>query len=638
MYNEGEIMATHEIRNSLADELLHGLNRKGKVRAALFLSNDSQKKDNIIATLGNDLQKGDPSAFWVTIESSKAGSPYEWCSQFARNLRTYEGVKLKDLASFAFATGKSLRRLKEVGDGELLKAENDSQIAIELVNNFESLIDSNPGGKNTHLILIIKDLENYTKPMLDWICGELNQAFRNCTKFAGCRFVFTSTGISDRERSFFDAFGFEVIHATELDSSDVNPKEPEKLLKIQSQDISTQVSEIAIAQNKSPKSLQKNTLPGRFKEVINNGLMDLSDAENFLSSYKNEELSYLFLVSYPTRTSRYTLEHFTSDRDAALAYNWLKRSKSIHSISPFGDLLLNEDLRVAARTIHESKFKEVSEKWRTLAKVLDTFQEHFPVDSTHWIPINLQLFESFNHRMLKQLFAGDELSDVLEFVEQHKDVFIEKGNRLSLSDETKLIIRRYLELSERTCLSGLSDRIREIWLKDQEHYKIQRAKMLEEKESITSEIEGTLKQVASLKELKDNLVQNSRNPNRNKPERIYTFSTSRALIVVGLGTVGASLLSEGVGSYHAACGLALTLFGFFWPNVEIKRPALATVGTGTNLAIETQQRSLNHRVGSLSNRIGVMKGNLDAVELQLSKLGDSPPLPYLDSDTDAETS
>ena len=134
------------------------------------------------------------------------------------------------------------------------------------------------------------------------------------------------------------------------------------------------------------------------------------------------------------------------------------------------------------------------------------------------------------------------------------------------------------------------------------------------------------------------MSQNSRNPNRNKPERIYTFSTSRALIVVGLGTVGASLLSEGVGSYHAACGLALTLFGFFWPNVEVKRPALATVGTGTNLAIETQQRSLNHRVGSLSNRIGVMKGNLDAVELQLSKLGDSPPLPYLDSDSDAETS
>ena len=144
------------------------------------------------------------------------------------------------------------------------------------------------------------------------------------------------------------------------------------------------------------------------------------------------------------------------------------------------------------------------------------FPGHFPVNSTHWIPINLQLIESFNHRMLKQLFAGDELSDVLEFVEQHKDVFIEKENRLSLSDETKLIIRRYLELSERTCLPGLSDRIREIWLKDQEHYKIQRAKMLEEKESITSEIEGTLKQVTSLKELKDNLVSEFTEPQQKQ--------------------------------------------------------------------------------------------------------------------------
>ena len=97
--------------------------------------------------------------------------------------------------------------------------------------------------------------------------------------------------------------------------------------------------------------------------------------------------------------------------------------------------------------------------------------------------------------------------------------------------------------------------------------------------------------------------------------------------------MGTSLLSESIGSYHAACGLALSLFGFFWPNVETKRPAFAGGNPdNSKLAIETQERSLNHRSRSLSNRVQVMKGNLDAIEKQLVKLGDSPPLPYLDSE------
>ena len=88
------------------------------------------------------------------------------------------------------------------------------------------------------------------------------------------------------------------------------------------------------------------------------------------------------------------------------------------------------------------------------------------------------------------------------------------------------------------------------------------------------------------------------------------------------------MLTDGIGAYHAACGIALTVFGFFWPNVEIKR-ALAGNAGNSNLAIETQQRSLSHRASSLANRVQLMKGNLDALESNLSKLGDSPPFPIL---------
>jgi hypothetical protein len=154
-----------------------------------------------------------------------------------------------------------------------------------------------------------------------------------------------------------------------------------------------------------------------------------------------------------------------------------------------------------------------------------------------------------------------------------------------------------------------------------------------EKNNVTSEIEDTLNQVASLKDLKESLADDFRNPGRKRAERIYSFTTSRALIVIGIGTVGASLLSDSIGSYHAACGLALTLFGFFWPNVELRREAVTADGPRSNLAIETQHRSLNHRIGSLCNRVQVMKGNLDAVEKKLLKLGDTPP-PYLETETE----
>ena len=65
-------------------------------------------------------------------------------------------------------------------------------------------------------------------------------------------------------------------------------------------------------------------------------------------------------------------------------------------------------------------------------------------------------------------------------------------------------------------------------------------------------------------------LDNFRNPKRLRPKKSYSFTTSRSLLLIGLGTVAASLLSENIGSYHAACGLALTFLGFFWPNVELK--------------------------------------------------------------------
>ncbi|MDA1078949.1 MAG: hypothetical protein O2908_07845 [Verrucomicrobia bacterium] len=630
-------MKDEDIKKSEFQDIAKGLAHSGKVRSAVFLGHKNGNLEGKISDLCNRILQGNPKSFWVAIDSQKVETPYDWCSQFARNLRTTSGVKLADLAKFALNTGKSLSPFKQPSeDSNPSSQSSNHKIAEQLVVHFEELLQSSDQTLNPpHLVIAVKELSGFSDEMLKWMGEALNNAFRKSKAFKGVRFLFSCESISDRENSFFDQFGFEKIHLVEIDpptkkAASKNITEPTPA-PIQS---STPKPEVNVtAESVSPKALKKNTLPSKIKyDNPYSGKMDLDSAKEHLSSFSEEEKKYLFLVSYPYRISRYTLEHFTNSREAALAFNWLSRQKSLYHKHPSGDLILLEDLRIASRTFHANANSEVAENWGSLSTVLDSFHEKFPIDSLHWIPINLQLLESFTKRILRNLFTEDQLVDLSQFIEQYEAELENNGGKLSIPFETKQLIRRFLELTGRPTINGLEERIKDLWLKDQAHYNSQKEMMVKEKADVTTEIESTLGQVAQLKELRDTLVEDFRNPKRNKAERVYSFTTSRLLLVIGLATVGASLLSESIGSYHAACGLALTLFGFFWPNVETKRPAFATEGPRSNLAIETQQRSLNHRVGSLSNRIQVMKGNLDAVEKQLAKLGDAPPPPYLDSE------
>ena len=626
-------MKDEEIKNTKLSDVRSGLTHKGKVRAAVLLGGGG-KVDEVIADLGNSILQVNPSAFCICLDSAKTKTPYDWCSQFARNLRTVDGVPMADLAKFALTTGKSLSPFKGIRN-EDSEPSSDNKIAVELVKNFEALTQAGPNGNNTpHIVLAIKDFSDYTAKMLSWLSDALNPAIRESKFFQGCRFLFSMKRLTERESSFFNSFGFEKIHLVEIEPVD-NQKDVGNEWKSDSSElvISTSDAQEETSHNITfPKSLKKKDLSLSLN-IENNliGSMDIKEASKLLSSFSEIEKEYLYISSYPTRISRYSLEHFESDRQAALSFNWLKRSKTLHTAHPSGDLILADELKLAARTLHAHEHPELSEKWRTLASVLDRFQEIFPIDSTHWIPINLQLLDSFDSRILGKLFTGDRLDSVLNLIEQTPEQIIEKGSKLSLSEEAKIVTRRYMELSGLSLLDGIEEHVRELWLKDRDNYNLKKAQMEEERTSVISEIEGTLSQVANLKDLKDNLNEDSRNPNRKKAEKIYTFTSSKVLIFIGIATIGASLLSDNIGSYHAACGLALTLFGFFWPNVEFKRATITGVGQRSSLAIETQERSLNHRIGSLSNRVQVMKGNLDAVQSQLAKLGDTPPDPYLEA-------
>lgn len=630
-------MNEDNFKNTDLNELIRGVSFTGNVRSGILLGPNQGKVPQAVTELGNSTLQDNPLSFWVSLDSSKAATPYDWCSQFARNLRTSKGVPLAELAKFALHTGKSLSPFRtKAKQGDI--SEDRMKVPKELVTHFEQLIQSAGINESPHLVLALNDLNNYSDDMLTWLSESFNQVIRKSKAFKSCRFIFTSEEVTDRIKAFFDSFGFEKIHLVKfapVEEKEISEKEI--IPDIENSAPNSEAVNTVQSEDEIQKSLKKSALPCRLVGLGDNNSMDVKDAKKLLSPFGEIEQDHLFVASYPTRISRYSLEHFVSSRDAALSYNWLKRHRNLYNSHETGDLLLKDDLRRAARTIHSEANQDQSTQWHTTASILDTFLERFPDFEKHWIPINLQLFESFNSKILKQIFEGDQLEDVLTFFDLHLDRFAKKERRLSLSDDDKLVIRRYLEISGKSVMPRIENDIRDLWLKDQDSYNLQKSKMLEEKSNINTDIEDALNQVSQLKNLKETLLENFKNPKRLRPEKVYSFSTSRALLFIGLGTVAASLLSENIGPYHAACGLAFTLFGFFWPNVELKPSLAGTDGPNSNLAIETQQRSLNHRITSLCNRVEVMKKNLDDVELHLEKLGETPPLPYLES-TDVEVS
>ena len=579
------------------NHIIRDLSPEGTHRVLVLTGKDHIRCTNELRELGHSIVQKSPQSFFIHIDGASIDSPQDWCSQFARNLKTGTSLNEDELYNFALSVGKTLGSIGSALIGKRESADEDKKgLADLLIEHFDDLLSRiSHGKKQPHVLLSVSGLHKTSDSLREWMVKDLNHALRKSSNFKKCRFLFSTNKQTEAMESFFNQFGFEKVHYKEVSDS------------------------------------QKNYLPKTDSSKLLNETMNSSSISTSLSDFTDSELNYLILCSYPHRVSKYTLGHFVSDRDAALAFNWLSRQKNIRTIHDSGDFVLDDSLKSALRSFHAEQNTEQAEEWNIHASVVDAFHSLFPTDSSHWIPLNLQLLQSFNHAVIQNLFTVDQASEIIEFIESNTLLFTEIDDNLALTDEAKIVTRRFMEVSGLTTIPTLEVSIRELWLRDLNNYNSRKSKLDEERENISTEIEETLLQVGSINNAKDELLESFRNPRKNKPQKVYYFTTSRLLIVIGFATVGASLLSENIGSYHAACGLALSLFGFFWPNVETKRPAFATGGPTSNLAIETQQRSLNHRISSLSNRVQVMKGNLNAVEKQLEKLGDAPPLPYLDS-------
>jgi hypothetical protein len=105
---------------------------------------------------------------------------------------------------------------------------------------------------------------------------------------------------------------------------------------------------------------------------------------------------------------------------------------------------------------------------------------------------------------------------------------------------------------------------------------------------------------------------------------------------VGLVTIALSLISTLFGTYHAAVGIALTLFGFFWPSVQVRRANVADQGLNPKLALETQQHSVEHRINGLASRVSTLNNSLISISDTLAENEEDSLIPYVSTKQESE--
>jgi hypothetical protein len=611
--------------------ILSGMTGSGKFRAVFVTGPSNQNKAKKLAELGTAIVRKEPSSFCALIDSRKTQSPYEWCSQFARTLRTMNGAEPMALAKFAMAVGRSLIPFKPGGAESNPESEANEKVVSKLVKHFEELTEHLPKGANSPKLVIVMDkFESMDNAMLEWLSSTVNQAFRKSPSFTASRFIFSANQKTSEVSDFFSRFGFDKVHEFIFGGLS-NPAEAQAMDPVSmAHKTATQIQ--PSPEIKENKNSLKNAIPSSISQEMDNPRLvtNLKKAKDFFSNYSDDQQHFLILSSYPGKISRYSLEFFSSSRDAALCYNWLKRQTGLCENLANGDLSLRQDVVEFARLIHQERNIEESGKWATLSTVMDTFFKKFPDKNSHWIPVNLHKLNWFNDNLIDRLFADNQCDEIKNFITSNEHAFTTDGNKVSLTEENKVLTQRLLDLSHLEPFAGLLEKAREQWVVDSEKSSSKRTRLENEKKNLVKDVAEAIEEVSSLNNFKEKLAEEFKHPGSLRPERILSFSSSVLLIVIGLGTVGLSLLSESLGSYHAACGLGLTLFGFFWPTIELKRATETAAIASSPLTLDAQQHSLENRISNLNNRLKVMQGNLEVVEGQISKLGDNQEEPYVE--------
>ena len=612
--------------------LENGLGQHGTLRSALVSGKKGIGKSLLIETLVKRLINLNPWHLVAFVDGTEVRDLSSILASLGRSITAGGEIKQAALHEFGRKLGAAIIGAENELRHGLEASEFKKGIAAGYVDLIEeSLAESKAQPERFTPVFIFEDLDLIPEEIQSWLTNEFNQSLRKSKFFKNTRFIFTSSSSGTAFETFFADFGFSELHEIPLqpftDNECVKLAHSKGISNIDGQSLKKQSegipSKILKLLNNSSKLIHTDTL----KMSEKNKKSAINPEE-----FSEQELTHLLFASYPTRINRYNLEFFCSPKEAAFCFNWLKRKPEVAKDAGDGDLLLNESLRRQMREFHKQEEPEEAERMEVLASVLDAFIEIFPNPNTHWIPINLQLFNSFSKDLCGVIFSELENEEILAFLDAHDDQFQRFGKFYRMDDESKLITKRFIEVSDAEVDEELIGKIQRQWDLDQDKASERKLKLEQEQKNFQIEIGDIETQINSLASAKENLMEDFKNPISAKPQKIYSFNSSLLLIVLGLGTIAASLFSDLIGSYHAACGIALTLFGFFWPTVEIKKPKVQTVGAGPKLAIETQHRSMDHRIKGLANRANFINSSLEQLSKDIDGVNQGMNEPYVLTD------
>ena len=594
---------------SVASDLSQG----GGKRSILLIGKD-RSANPITNGIAKSLLERNSNYLWIDIDGRTCKSPNSFLSCMARNLRAGSGVNTKDLGLFAREMGKLLTPFSAQTNPDNDQPNGDRNPTVEKAFSLWEQHFKINEKKDTFLtpVFCFSNLNDFSDEMLGWMTAELNSSLRKTKAFKNTRFVFASPSPDKRIADFFNRFGFEKILRYIIPTAKKQTQNP-----------------MAVVQAKKEprtKELKKNMKSDNVSN-FNMGKSGIESTKGF-SSFSENGQKYLILASLPSLISRSTLEFFCDERESAFCYNWLARQSFLYKTNSDGFLILNDDIKSQARVALKERDAKAEQK-EVLASVLDAFMKLFPDPDTHWIPVNLQIFASFTEDLLAQIFDPIDCNQITDFLSDHSDQFTSEDDFYSMKEDAKLVTKRLMELSNLCIIEDLPQKVDKIWQEDQSRISSRKSKVEGKKVSIEQEIEEIKEQITHFDQMRNQIDDEFQNPENYKAKKVYSFSTALPLLVLGLVTIGASLFSESIGTYHAACGLFLTFTGFFWPSISVQKPDLQTVGGKPKLAVETQRRSLNHRISGLVNRASLLKVNLSDLDTELETLDLGSQTPYL---------
>ena len=609
----------------------------GGVRSILITGEEGIGKSFLLSKLGNTIPKLSDWNIWTEVDGGAVQSPIDFCSTMVRNLVAGDAVSADSLNLLAREFGK----LSILLDRNKSRVDGDFDFGNELANALVQLLESRLGAIHEKLnrfvpILSIDNIHLASGNLIEWFVGPFNQAIRESRLFKNSRFLFSAEDYDHTLQSIFDRFGFEQVRRLNLHRLNIN-----QCVELNRQTYNKNItSKMLFEESKGNPSKLLNFLKNytiNNKEDITLESQTHSTKQPDLSEFSEKEIERLSYAAYPERINRYNLEFFTTTRDAAFCYNWLKRNSKICTILDDGDLVLNQKIRDAIFSHCEFEDSELHEKNKIKSTILSAYIGLFPDPDTHWIPVNLQVFDSFNNSLIKNIFDPFQSDAILEFIDDHSEQFIHNNSQTCLSDDASLITRRFIEIGGAQPIDGLAEKAAEQWELDLEAIRKKKLKLEQEKVNIGEEVAGIEKQITHFSGLKDQITNAMSKPRAsNKAKKELTFSVSKSLVVVGLVTIALSLTSTLFGTYHAAVGIALTLFGFFWPSVQVRRANIADQGLNPKLALETQQHSVEHRINGLNSRASTLNNSLISISDTLAENEEDSLIPYVSKKQESE--